>query len=179
MIISLSGKKRSGKSSVAAYLTDKHGFVEVSWAYPLKEIIGKQLFQLSDDQLYGSDENKETVDPRWGLSPRQILQVVGTDLFRVNFMDDFWVRIGTERIKEQAALGRNVVVSDTRFPNELKAITGLGGVTIRMKRPDYPINDPHLSEIALDDETFDYDISALSGQLDHVYPVIDSMFIRK
>jgi hypothetical protein len=175
MLISLSGKKRSGKSSVARYLIDKHGFVEVSWAYPLKEIIGVQLFGLNSDQLYGSDFDKERVDRRWGMSPREILQKVGTDLFRRHFMEDFWVRIGVDNIKDTLALGKSIVVSDTRFPNEIAAIVALGGTTIRMKRTDYPSGDTHPSETALDDSPFDYTIEAKTGHLHDVYLIIDSI----
>ena len=179
MIISLSGKKQSGKSSVAKYLVEKYGFIEVSWANPLKEIIGRQLFGLTTEQLYGTTADREKIDQYWNLSPREILQKVGTDLFRIHFMDDFWVRIGVEKIKNEVASGHNVVISDTRFPNELKAIENLGGKTIRMKRPDYISGDYHLSETALDDASFEYDISAISGQLSTVYIVIDSIVSGK
>jgi hypothetical protein len=178
MIISLSGKKLSGKSSVAAYLVNKHGFVEVSWAAPLKEIIGKQLFRFSHDQLYDPIQ-KEVIDPRWGMSPRDILQKVGTDLFRNNLMDDFWVRIGVETIKEEIAKGNHVVLSDTRFPNELKAIEDLGGKTIRLKRSDVPSTDPHYSENALDEATFEYDIAAITGELPSIFMVMDSIVSSK
>jgi len=179
MIISLSGKKRSGKSSVATYLTKKYGFVEVSWAAPLKEIIGRQLFGLTTEQLYGTEAEREAIDLRWGMSPREILQKVGTDLFRVYFMDDFWVRIGVERIKNEVANGHNVVISDTRFPNELKAAEELGSKTIRMKRPDMVSADYHDSETSLDDASFEYDISATTGHLNNVYLVIDSIVSGK
>jgi len=178
MIISLSGKKLSGKSSVATYLVEKHGFVEVSWAYPLKEIIGKLLFRFTHAQMYDPIE-KEIVDPRWEMSPREVLQVVGTDLFRTNFMDDFWVRIGFETIKEEIAKGNNVVISDTRFPNEVKAIESLGGKIIRMKRSDMVSADTHSSESSLDNYSFEYDIIAKTGELPSVFLVIDSIILGK
>src|SRR3990167_4042195 len=173
MIISLSGKKQSGKSSVAKYLVEKYGFIEVSWANPLKEIIGRQLFGLTTEQLYGTTADREKIDQYWNLSAREILQKVGTDLFRVHFMDDFWVRIGVEKIKNEVANGHNVVISDTRFPTERKAAENLGGKTIRMKRPDMISADYHDSETSLDDASFEYDISATTGHLNDVYLVND------
>jgi len=153
MIISLSGKKRSGKSTVAKHLTNK-GWWEVSWAYPLKEVIGKQLFGLSYEQMYGSMQYKEAIISEWGLSPRQILQVVGTDLFRRYICDDFWVRIGIRKIKElqEKNPNLNIVISDTRFLNEADAIKTLGGHLVWLHRENNPYsNDNHPSETALDD----------------------------
>ena len=75
MIISLSGKKRAGKSITASHLVSK-GWVEVSWAYPLKEIIGRELFGLSTNQMYGTAKDKESLIEEWGMSARQILQIV-------------------------------------------------------------------------------------------------------
>lgn len=179
LIISLSGKKQSGKSSVANYLVNKHNFVEISWAGPLKEVVGKQLLRLSHEQLYGPEKVKEAVDLRWDMSPRELLQIIGTDLFRNGLMEDFWVRIGILSIQEAIAKGKNVVVSDTRFPNELKAIEELGGKTIRMKRIDYPTHDQHPSETSLDDSFFEFEVSAMSGQLEHVYLWVDSLVAGK
>ena len=51
-IIGLCGKKQSGKSTVTNFLKNSYGFYEISFAYPLKEIIGRELFGLNDDQLY-------------------------------------------------------------------------------------------------------------------------------
>lgn len=175
MIISLSGKKQSGKTSIARHLVEKHGFVEVSWAAPLKEIIGKQLLGLSNEQLYGTEQDKETIDPRWGMSPRDLLQKIGTDLFRDHFMEDFWVKVGTEKIKQLIIEDKNIVIPDTRFPNELKAVEDLGGRTVRMKRIDYPTHDQHPSETALDGAFFEFEVSANSGQLEYVYMWVDSL----
>lgn len=45
----------------------------------------------------------------------------------------------------------NWIVCDTRFPNELKAITSRGGICIRVVRPDNPYpQSNHISETALD-----------------------------
>jgi hypothetical protein len=175
VIISLSGKKRSGKTTVANYLIAKHGFVEVSWAEPLKEIIGRKLFGLTDDQLYGPAELREAVVEEWGKSPRQILQIVGTDLFRKHFDMDFWVKIGMREIKKHQAAGNNkIVISDTRFPNEAMAVLALKGSCINVRKianaddPKTP-DDNHASENALDNWEFDYVIQSFAGEIDLLY----------
>lgn len=162
MLIGLVGKKRSGKSTTTDHLIEKYGFEEISWAYPLKEIIGKELFGLSDDQLYGGDEHREVTIPEWNMSSRQILQVVGTDMFR-KYWPDFWVKVGMKRILRLLDEDRRIVVSDCRFPNECEAIKEVGGITIRIIRKDLVSTDTHASETALDDYETDYNIVSGEG----------------
>jgi hypothetical protein len=176
MIISLSGKKRSGKGTIADHLK-RHGWLEVSWAEPLKEIIGRGLFGLNDAQMYGDTESKEAIIPEWNMSAREILQKVGTDMFRQHICDDFWVRIGIRNIKKCLAQNPNIniVISDTRFPNEANAIKELGGYLIWVHRDNNPhANDRHPSETALDDyrgwnkivSADDGDLESLKAQTD-------------
>lgn len=177
MIIGLAGKKQSGKSTITRYLQQEYGFIEVSWAAPLKEVIGKQLFGLSHEQLYGSEEEKEAKDPRWGLSPREILQIVGTDLFRKNFRGDFWVHLGKLRIDNllKNTTYSQIVVSDCRFPNECKAIEELGGVNVRIVREDKDDGDEHESETALDNYKFDHVVSASTGEINKLHSQMDDI----
>lgn len=168
MLIGLCGKKQSGKSTVAKHL-NSIGFIEISFSYPLKEIIGRQLFGLNDDQLYGSEEAKEAIIPDWDMSARIILQLVGTECFRKVIRDDFWVVLGKRRLIElQHARGQrmnDVVISDCRFPNEMEAIKSLGGLTIRIVREGQVSTDPHPSENSLNDYVTDYTITAKSGDI--------------
>lgn len=173
MIVGLCGKKRSGKSSVAKYLVEEKGFYEISWAFPLKEIIGRELFGLNDDQLYGPEVAREAVIPEWGMSPRQILQLVGTECFRKVIRDDFWVVLGKKRLKEFADRNWNVVISDCRFPNEMEALRELGGITVRIVRNDQISTDPHPSENSLDEYKTDYTLTAESGHLASLFRQIE------
>ena len=81
MIVGITGKIGSGKSTIAEILT-KHGYIEYSMAYPLKEI-GK-LFGFTNEQLYGTQEQKLQIHNHWGISARTFLQKIGTELFREN-----------------------------------------------------------------------------------------------
>ena len=80
MIIGITGKIGSGKSTLATYLTTHYGFTEYTLAGPLKQI--GEIFRFSKQALYGSQEDKRQIDQYWGISAREFLQKVGTDLFR-------------------------------------------------------------------------------------------------
>lgn len=176
MIIGLCGKKQSGKSTVAKHLLDR-GFHELSWAYPLKEIIGRELFGLNDDQLYGSEAAKEAIIPDWGYSPRQILQLVGTECFRKVIRDDFWVVLGKRRLIELSKSRKAVVISDCRFPNEMEAIKSVGGVTVRVVREGQVSVDSHPSENSLNDYKTDFVVSAASGNIASLKKQIDDIIL--
>lgn len=177
ILIGLSGMKQSGKSTVANYLKTRKGFTELSFAHPLKEIIGKQLFGLNDSQLYGSDEDKERTIPEWHRSPREILQTVGTDLFRNNFDTNFWIKLCLKRIRE---IRRNnakarIVVSDCRFYNEQTELKELGAYSFNIIKEGQVSGDWHESEHGLDGYPFDYQIKAAPGKLNDLYGQVDEI----
>lgn len=177
ILLGLSGKKRSGKSTVANHLKTRYNFVEISFAYPLKEYIGRGVFGLNDDQLYGSEEVREAVDPRWGLSPRAILQKVGTDLLRDGLDEDIWVKVAANKINEICAKNPNarIVVSDCRFPNEIETLRKLGGYGVRVTRIGQVSRDTHSSETSLDTFHFDYHIQGEDGSIQSVYDSTDKL----
>jgi hypothetical protein len=138
VVVGLMGKKGSGKDTVADYLVARHGFIKLAFADPLK-LICRSLFLFSDEQLYGGE--KEVMDERWGVTPREMMQVVGTDLFRkelprlipsLSSGPSVWVRSLVRRvellIEERMERGETarVVVTDIRFQDELDGIGGIG-----------------------------------------------------
>lgn len=52
----------------------------------------------------------------------------------------------------------NWIITDMRFPNELKAVKDKGGISIRVERPGL-LESNHLSETSLDSATFDFVIN--------------------
>lgn len=164
LLVGLSGKKQSGKSTIARYLGEKHAFFEYGWADPLKQVIGIELMGLTVDQVYGSNKDKETVDTFWGKSPRHLLQIIGTECFRKQVDPDFWVKVGIKHFT--TFKDRNIVIPDCRFPNEVEAIKKLGGVVIRVVREDWTVKDEHESETALDNYNFEHVVTAKTGELE-------------
>lgn len=118
MIIGIFGKKCHGKDTIADYLVQKYQFHKLTYAEPIKKIC-KDIFSLSNEQLT-NHSLKETVDPRWEKSPREIMQLIGTELFRKTFSEDIWVNILREKAKLLLLEGKNIVISDIRHKNELE-----------------------------------------------------------
>lgn len=153
IIIGIGHKKGVGKDTVANRLVDSYGFIRMSFADPLKEAC-RIIFHFSDEQLYGN--LKEVIDPRWGKSPRQILQLFGTDALRAVIDKEVWIK--SLKIKIQNLASRTIhkqlkiVVPDVRFPNEAEAIKSMTDGSLWKVVRDLPSNEfsLHESEIALD-----------------------------
>ena len=79
VLIGLTGKKRSGKDTVADYLKDEVGFFKYALADPMKKAC-EEIFYMDESQLWG--DRKEEIDPRYGVTPREIMQVFATELFQ-------------------------------------------------------------------------------------------------
>lgn len=184
IIIGISGKKQSGKSFLCDEISKRYGswietanhpvtiisysIVSYSFADMLKQKVCIDTMGLTDEQCNGTDEQKNTItmykwenlpeeirlDRKGFMTGREIMQVVGTDIFRKYFDDDIWVNATLRVIdKERPVMA---IISDVRFPGEVQSIINNGGYVIRLLR-DVCEKDSHSSEIALDD----YDFSAL------------------
>lgn len=176
MIIGLGYKARAGKDTVAAHLVNNYAFVQESFAYPLKEYIGRQICGFNDKQLYGAW--KETLDPEWEMTPRQMLQLIGTDALRKVVHDDFWVIPMKRKLKEHLRNERHIVISDVRFLNEIKMIRSLGGKIVKVERenPDKITGfEKHSSEFQLEAfNEWDFIIEN-NGTLETLYTKVDVM----
>lgn len=173
MLIGLIGKKKSGKDTFADYIINKYNFHKLTFADPLKEIC-KYLFFLNNDQLY-NQEIKEIKIEKWNLSPREIFQKVGTDLFRNNFDLDFWTKQFEIRYGEIIKNNPNVICSDVRFQNEADLIKSLGGVLIYIDRQT-DNNDNHESE-KINIKNYDYYIENNDSK-ENFYKKINDIYVN-
>lgn len=134
MIIGLCGAQGSGKDTVANILISEYGFVKLTFASTLKDVVAI-LFSWSRDLLEGLTEEsrlwRETVDEFWSeklsipsFTPRKALQMIGTDLFRIHFNNDIWISIVENKISAllKNNPNTNIVISDCRFANEFTII---------------------------------------------------------
>jgi rhodanese-related sulfurtransferase len=144
MIIGFVGFIGSGKDTAADYLVNSHGFRRDSFANTLKDAVAAVFGWdrvLLEGRTKEAREWRERVDPWWSerlgmpkLTPRWVLQYWGTDVCRNHFHDDIWIASLEYKMRKTAD---NIVISDVRFPNEIKAIHNAGGIVVRIKRgPD-------------------------------------------
>jgi hypothetical protein len=143
-IIALSGFKGSGKDTVGQFLQELGGFQPCSFAAPLKGVLC-EMFGWEPDLMEGVSSLsrlwRETPDPYWSqclghsVTPRAMMQTVGTDWVRNHLHQDFW----TWRMKQILdRIPGPVVVTDARFPNELTMLQDLGGHLVWVRRDPLP-----------------------------------------
>jgi len=146
MIIGVCGFIGSGKDTVADYLVNFHEFRRESFANSLKDAVAS-VFGWDRTLLEGrtkqAREWREQVDPWWAdrltmpdLTPRLMLQLWGTEVCRRGFHDDIWIASLENKLRNSTD---DVVISDCRFPNEIKSIRDAGGIVVRVKRGDEPV----------------------------------------
>jgi hypothetical protein len=145
MIIGICGLIGSGKDTIADYLQNIHQFRRESFAHALKDAVA-QVFGWDRELLEGRTKEsrawREQVDPWWSerlkmphLTPRYVLQVWGTEVARKSFHDDIWIAALENKLRKTKD---DVVISDCRFPNEIKSIKNAGGIVIRVVRGPEP-----------------------------------------
>ena len=100
------------------------------------------------------------------ISPRVMLQYLGTEWGRESVDPDIWVnyffrvakrvlegweydhRVGLVGIPAQKKIPNGIVVSDVRFNNELEAIKRMGGKLVKVNRPE---TDKRASKVGIED----------------------------
>ena len=204
MLIGIVGFLGSGKGTVSDILVKKYEFRSFAFADVLKDTVSV-MFGWSRDLLEGdTDESRkfrETVDPFWDnrldlgvpITPRYILQLMGTEAGRDVFGKDIWIHA----LDRCIAGVENVVLSDPRFPNEIDFIRKNHGMVTRVVRGpdpkwfdtaldhnrgiayDMPTKYPevHVSEWAWIGSTFDYVLNndgskaELEGSVKHMLDI--------
>jgi hypothetical protein len=165
MIIGLVGYIGSGKGTVGDILVRDHQYTKFAFADALKDATAT-IFMWPRGLLEG-DSNasrafRERVDPWWSdklgyeVTPRLILQKMGTEACRHGIADNIWIAALEKRMQGYD----NVVISDVRFPNEMNFVRSAGGVIVRVKRGKDPseqeLSKLHISETAWNSYQPDY-----------------------
>jgi hypothetical protein len=93
-------------------------------------------------------------EPHDLLSPRYVMQKLGTEWGRDMIAPDFWVNVTDRRCN----MFEKVVLTDVRFPNEEVYVRSKDGLFIRVTRPDVRVDLTHVSEQHVPDFNPDVDI---------------------
>lgn len=168
-LIGLTGHKGAGKSEVAKYLQEEHGFIRLSFATPLKVAmkILDPIIGVDEDHVPGTKDDYVAypvhLSDLQGCSEqyiksnypeyRRLLQVLGTEVIR-GVDDDYFVSAMVSSIFKHVGTDPdvNIVVDDVRFPNEAAVIENAlapygSGQLWYVSRTGLPVaHDAHSSE---------------------------------
>jgi len=184
LVVLISGKLRSGKNQIAKYLKEefkKHNLdvIEDFFANKLKQdcindfrslfnLIRETVSELKDYVLDNHntkemkhfietfripEENKMFEDKTPIV--RKMFQLYGTEVFRNRVDNDYWVKALRKKVEKSDA--DVILITDCRFPNEIKGIcdSDLKTITIRLTRDVNKDKESknHPSETSLDNWT--------------------------
>lgn len=128
------------------------------WYYKFENKIVSYL-----NNLYPDTQHRTLQKYLIKTTPRLLLQLIGTECGRNIIHPDVWVNslmvdykvlddspiYSGDKMIDQGLIYPNWLVTDIRFPNEVKAIKDREGIIIRIERPGTETSD-HYSETALD-----------------------------
>jgi hypothetical protein len=187
MIIGINGKIGSGKDTVGKIIqcltqginSEKqivdycNGVKITGFDWKLKKFAGK-LKQIASlltgipvEKFEDQEFKQKHMGLEWEMTYREFLQKLGTEAMRDGLHTNVWVnalfadyRLWSDGRKDWYP---NWIITDMRFPNEMKAVEEREGITIRVHRDLHNGNAhispiPHASETALDNAKFDYEI---------------------
>ena len=177
MVIGLTGFARAGKSTVAQYLAENHGFKRINFKDGLVNEIKEKFPETLDAILFNymlSERIKEAeIDELFKWKPpimRSLMQNYGTNVMRA-INTDHWVDIWRTSVAQE----KHVVADDVRFFNELNAVRDMGGVIIRVQRPDIVSGGSHQSETEQLDFEVDFIIEGVPGSHTEIYKQVEDI----
>lgn len=174
-VILISSKEtgqRSGKSTFVKtfrkYSPPNIVTEEYEFSYPIKKIV-HEVFGIPMEVLYSNEKETPCGFPIVGVtdnaSPRQLMQWVGTELFRNNFYQEIWVDNAYRKIvdfdKTTSGSKSYLLIGDWRFDNEFTFLRdrGVDCLKIDIVRQNNPFKKSnHASEksITLSNDDYDY-----------------------
>lgn len=139
-LIGIAGRARSGKDTVANFIIAAIGGYRYSFADPIRAMLVPLGVDMSDPYWQA---RKEDVIPALGVSPRRMMQTLGTEWGRQLINPDLWIIMAHQRLLQN---GPGMVISDVRFENEAAWIRKHGGRIIHVIRPEAKAVEAHASE---------------------------------
>jgi hypothetical protein len=153
-LIGIAGHAGVGKDTLCKYIYTHHrNTYREAFADPLKQACS-HAFGIPIE-FFSDPEAKNAEIEYWGVSPRQIAQFVGTEMFRNTIHSlvaekqwAHWVRRLAGKISGELLLddegeyepGDTIIIPDVRFQDEVDFIKSNDGVIITLQRSGYEGN---------------------------------------
>lgn len=159
-IIAICGLKRSGKDTLANYISSKYNYKHVKISSKLKEIV-RCAFDLTEDDV--ESNKKDLIHPSMGVTPRRLMDFLGTRVFQYeiqNILPNIGRKFWIENLLSQKTTNESIVISDLRFHHEAEAIKSLfpNSMIIKIMKGSNQPDSTYVSETEVLDITSDYTI---------------------
>ena len=151
-LIGIAGRARSGKDTVANFIIAAIGGYRYSFADPIRAMLVPLGVDMSDPYW---QTRKEDVIPALGVSPRRMMQTLGTEWGRNLINPDLWIIMAHQRLLQN---GPGMVIPDVRFENEAAWVRKHGGWIIHVIRPEAKAVEAHASEDGIEIQDTDAQI---------------------
>jgi hypothetical protein len=148
MIIGLTGKLGSGKDTVVELM--QHLEPYANWQNKKLSVKVKQIaYILTGYADQYSQVGKSHFLQDWGMTVREFQQKLGTEVIRNGLHENALLLA----LLADYTPSQNWIISDIRFPNEVRELHSRGFEVYRVIRHANPLPlSSHMSELALDDE---------------------------
>ena len=169
MIIGICGPMRHGKDTIGNFIQDiantEHLGIVVrhSFAAPMKRAV-EAMFGWTPMHL---ELDKDKVDPLYGITPRLVLQLIGTEFAQImlpekcpEFAEKTGRALWVKRTLADCPHDAINVITDVRFLHEAKMLreSGQPCSIVRVVRDTAPVNMTHASEAEIMSIPVDYSI---------------------
>lgn len=167
-IIGITGRAGSGKDTVANFIVAARGGYRYSFADPIRAMLAQIGVNMADPYWV---QNKENIIPALGVSPRRLMQTLGTEWGRELINDSLWLILAQQRL---LANGPGMVIADVRFENEAAWVRKHGGLIIHLTREDAPAIEGHCSEAGVTVQDQDFTLNNF-GTLEELQNAVRTM----
>jgi hypothetical protein len=172
MIIGISGKAGTGKTTLGKIAAEEFGFIRVSFGSLLKDelinYMDEHNFVFNPMYFFETTREKNVLIPisrnisdddlasmmpfavhsptchTLSISYRSLMQWYGDRTRAIN--KDYWL----QRFMDTTDFSEDIIIDDVRFTHEAALIHALGGILVRINWPTMTGNSTHISETNLD-----------------------------
>lgn len=178
-LVGFAGLARSGKDTVADIWEANRKCHRYALADPVRKTAAA-MFRLPIEIFSGSNPDREKVIPYWGLSPRRMLQLVGTECGRENITPALWTKHASLQLDDVYSKNDEkpeyFLVTDIRFEDEATWIRHKNGIVIHIIRDVQDSAAKHASEMGVAVKSRDQVIYNI-GDLDNLKKEVEIAII--